>query len=528
MIVKQFQKEKEKIMANWLNDAVVYEIYPQSFYDTNGDGIGDLAGIIQKLDYIQSLGFTAIWLNPINASTFYDAGYDVTDFYSVAPRYGTNEDYRALCDAAHSRGMKVVFDLVAGHTSIKHPWFIESSKDEINEYTNRYIWTDDTFDNTEGIAGYSERNGNYITNFFWTQPALNYGYAHPDPEKTWQLPVTHPDCVATKEELKKIIDFWMDLGTDAFRVDMAASLIKGDADGSYMKAFWKEIREHMERKNPECLLIAEWGLPTDAINSGFHLDFLLHSQIPAYTSLFRHEKGRNTTRLFVGDSYFNKEGKGNINKYLERFLYDLENTKGKGYIGMITGNHDMQRLAYKRSVEEIKAAMVFLFTMPGVPFVYYGDEIGMDYIEGLKSKEGGYNRTGARTPMQWNDKKNHGFSESDNPYLPTDDRDSAPTVENQLNNENSLLMFVKKLIELHKSTPMLHAEADFNVLMADYPFVFERSNGDKKIFIAINPSKFKKEYKAEFEIGRVLLSQNANVEGNKVVLDGVSFVICER
>ena len=133
-------------MKNWLNDAVVYEIYPQSFYDSNGDGIGDLQGIIQKLDYIEDMGFTAIWLNPINESSFRDAGYDVTDFYKVASRYGTNDDYKALCDAAHSRGMKVIFDLVAGHTSIDHPWFIESGKVEKNEYTNRYIWTVSSFD----------------------------------------------------------------------------------------------------------------------------------------------------------------------------------------------------------------------------------------------------------------------------------------------------------------------------------------------------------------------------------------------
>ncbi len=514
-------------MKNWLNDAVVYEIYPQSFNDSNGDGIGDLKGITDKLDYIADLGFTAIWLNPINTSSFRDAGYDITDFYSVDPRYGTNADYKALCDAAHFRGMKVIFDLVAGHTSIDHPWFKASAKCKENEYTNRYIWTDDTFDNEEGIKGYSERNGNYIANFFWSQPALNYGYAHPDPQKPWQLPVSHPDCVATKEELKKIIDFWIDLGTDAFRVDMAASLIKEDTDGSYTKDFWNEIRSHIERKKSDCLLIAEWGFPTDAVNSGFHLDFLLHSGIPAYTSLFRHEKGRNTTRLFLGDSYFNKEGKGNINDYLKRFLYDLENTKGKGFIGMITGNHDIPRLAYKRTTDEIKAAMVFLFTMPGVPFVYYGDEIGMDYIEGLPSKEGGYNRTGARTPMQWDGSKNHGFSESDNPYLPTDSRENAPTVEKQINDENSLLAFVKKLINLHKSMPVFHATGDFKVILADYPFVFERTEDDKKLLVAINPSKYKKVYKSENKLGKVLISQNTEVDKDNVIMNGISFIIAE-
>ncbi len=514
-------------MKNWLHNAVVYEIYPQSFYDANGDGIGDLKGIVEKLDYIQSLGFTAIWLNPINKSSFRDAGYDVTDFYSVDARYGTNDDYKALCDEVHSRGMKIIFDLVAGHTSIDHPWFIESQKAEKNEYTNRYIWADGTFDNSEGIAGYGERDANYITNFFWCQPALNYGYAHPDPNKPWQLPVTHPDCIATKNELKKIIDFWIDLGTDAFRVDMAASLIKGDEDGSFMKAFWEEIRTHIQNKNPECLLIAEWGLPTKAINSGFHLDFLLHSEIPAYTSLFRHEKGRNTTNFFIGHSYFNKDGKGNINDYLDRFMYDLENTRGKGYIGMITGNHDMQRLAYKRTPEEIKVAMSFLFTMPGVPFVYYGDEIGMDFIEGLKTKEGGYIRTGSRTPMQWNNEKNHGFSVSDNPYLPTDNRANAPIVEEQEKDKNSILNFVKQLIAIHKENSALWAEGEFNVLRAGYPFIFERYNKEEKLLIVINPSEHS--YCCDIpQIDNILISQNAEIRDNKVYMNGISLIIAKE
>lgn len=512
---------------NWLNDSVVYEIYPQSFYDSNGDGIGDLNGIIEKLDYIQGLGFNVIWLNPVNESSFYDAGYDVTDFYKIAPRYGTNDDFKRMCDEAHNRNMKVMFDLVAGHTSIEHPWFKASAKAEKNEYSNRYIWTDTTFDYDEGICGFSEREGNYITNFFYTQPALNYGYAHPDPQKPWQLPVTHPDCVATKEELKKIIDFWADMGVDAFRVDMAESLIKGDTDGSFMRAFWKEIREHMEEREPQCLLISEWGKPASAINAGFHLDFLLHSQVPAYTSLFRHEEGRNTTKFFLGDSYFNKAGKGDINKYLDRFLYDLENTRGKGYIGMITGNHDMQRLRYKRTYDEVKVAMAFLFTMPGVPFVYYGDEIGMDFIENLPTKEGGYIRTGSRTPMQWENGKNHGFSTSDTPYLPTDSREDAPTVENQMNNSASLLSSVKELIRIHRQEPALWAEGDFNILLKDYPFVYERMAEEKRIFIAINPSEKSYSY-ASPKLSKVLMKQNVEVTDAGIEMGGISFIIAEE
>ncbi len=513
-------------MKTWLNDAVVYEIYPQSFYDTNGDGVGDLPGILEKLEYIQDCGFNVIWLNPINESTFYDAGYDVTDFYRVAPRYGTNEDYRRLCEEAHRRGMRVIFDLVAGHTSIAHPWFTESAKPTTNEYTNRYIWTDSTFDSPEGISGYGDRDGNYITNFFWCQPALNYGYAHPDPEKPWQLPVTHPDCVATKRELLNVIDFWMDLGADAFRVDMAASLIKGDTDGSYTCALWHEIRAHIEARNPEVLLIAEWGSPAEAIEAGFHCDFLLHSGNPAYTSLFRMEEGRNTfKRLYTGHSYFNRDGRGDIHTYLDRLQQDLQSIDGRGVVGMITGNHDIPRLAYRRTTDELKVALTFLFTMPGTPFVYYGDEIGMDHIEGLPSKEGAYSRTGARTPMQWDDGKNHGFSPSDTPYLPTDDRIGAPTVAAQQSDSESMLNFTKRLIRLHREQAALYADASFQVLRDGYPFAYTRSAQGKTLYVAVNPS----EAAAELElppVKTVLLSQRATVS-DRLYMKGVSCIVAE-
>lgn len=513
--------------TTWLNNAVVYEIYPQSFYDTNGDGIGDLRGIIEKLDYIQSCGFTAIWLNPINPSSFRDAGYDVTDFYDVAPRYGTLQDYKELCDKLHERGMKIIFDLVAGHTSIDHPWFIESGKVEKNQYTNRYIWTVSTFEEGEGIASLGERDAKCINNFFWSQPALNYGYAHPDPNKPWELPVDHPDCIAMKHELMRIIDFWIDLGTDGFRVDMASSLIKGDTDGSALRCFWHEIRDHIEKKNAECLLIAEWGTPSKAINAGFHLDFLLHFGSTAYTSLFRYEKGRNLYSEPSGHSYFHADGKGNINNFLDLFLADMESTQGKGNIGLITGNHDMQRLAYRRTPEEIKTALVFLFTMPGVPFVYYGDEIGMDYIEGLPSKEGGYLRTGARTPMQWSNGKNHGFSSSDGPYLPTDNREDAPTVATQENDPDSLLSFTKQLIALHKNDNRLWADGGFHILLPEYPFVYERGDDSRKLFVAINPSQYTRYYDAP-AFSKIHLSQNVSFEGERLVMEGVSFIIAEE
>ena len=194
-------------------------------------------------------------------------------------------------------------------------------------------------------------------------------------------------------------------------------------------------------------------------------------------------------------------------------------------MGLITGNHDIPRLAYQRTTEEVKAAMVFLFTMPGVPFVYYGDEIGMDYLDWLPSKEGGYTRTGTRTPMQWDNGKNHGFSENDDPYLPTDTRDGAPTVADQQDDPDSLLSFVKALIRLHRETPALYADADFSVVTDGYPFAYTRSAEGKTIYVAINPSD--RSYTLDMPaLKKVLLSQNVSLE-KKLQMQGVSFLVAE-
>lgn len=166
--------------AQWLKDAVFYEIYPQSFCDSNGDGIGDIQGIIKKLDYVKSLGCNAIWLNPCYDSPFKDAGYDVRDYKKVAARYGTNEDLQQLFSEAHNQGIRILLDLVPGHTSEEHEWFKESSKAEENEFSKRYIWTDSAFSgySMPFIGGETERDATYILNFFKCQPALNYGFAH--------------------------------------------------------------------------------------------------------------------------------------------------------------------------------------------------------------------------------------------------------------------------------------------------------------------------------------------------------------
>ena len=475
----------------WLEEAVFYQIYPQSFYDANNDGIGDIQGIIEKLDYIESLGVNAIWLNPCFVSPFQDAGYDVADFYKVAPRYGTNRDLKRLFTKAHRRGIRICLDLVAGHTSIEHSWFKASCQHEPNEYSDRYIWTNSAWDGGDDslrfVRGYAERDANFATNFFYSQPALNYGFAKPDPLKPWQQPLDAPGPLATRAELKKIMAFWLDMGADGFRVDMAGSLVKNDPKRKMTINLWREIREWLDEKFPEAVLISEWADPAQAISAGFHVDFMLPFANSGYRSLFFSQHSPAC--------FFDTCGEGTITEFMEEFQGHYRKT-GRGYISIPSGNHDMQRLNTNRSKRDLEVIFTFLMTWPGVPFIYYGDEIGMRFIRDLPSKEGGYGRTGSRTPMQWADARNAGFSKASPKkiYLPIDPRQNRPTVKEQDARPASLLNHVRGLTELRKSSPALTASGKMIPLFAEpnkCPFVFLRQKGREKYLVALNPSNRK-------------------------------------
>ena len=513
----------------WLENAVFYNIYTQSFYDSNSDGIGDLNGIREKLDYIHDIGFNALWLTPFYESPFRDGGYDVTDFYKVAPRYGTNEDFVALCKRAHELDIKVLVDLVAGHTSLECEWFQQSCKAEKNEYSNRYIWTDNWIRHCpDGVGGYGERNGMFMKNYFYCQPALNYGFAQID-QPQWQLPMDHPDCRATKQEMLNIMDYWIGLGADGFRIDQAATLIKNDPDRKGLTAFWQEVREIFDSKYPNCALVSEWSYPSESIGAGFHMDFLIHTNLPSYTKLFRAEPGRNISFRFQGHSFFNQDGNGSLDEFLDDYWKQYELTKGKGYISIPTGNLDLPRISYRRTKEELEAAYAFILTMPGVPFVYYGDEIGMPYRADLPSKEGGYTRTGARTPMQWCRGKNAGFSDgkAEDLYLPV--QEDGVNVADQLADENSLLNTTKKLIHLRRSSHALSADGEIEFLnrrYGGYPLVYRRSGNDGSYLICINPTDREQDFTYPMGDAQVVM-ENSSVRINPhgIHLAPVSFAI---
>jgi hypothetical protein len=233
----------------WLNDAVLYEIYPQSFADSNADGIGDLVGVLEHLDHLEWLGVNTIWFNPCFASPFRDAGYDVSDYLQIAPRYGTNEDMARLVEAAGERGMRVMLDLVAGHTSVQHAWFQRAANDGSDD---RYIWAERPGEGFVRSPG--SRRGYYLRNFFDEQPALNFGYARMDPGEPWRQPVDAPGPQRNRAALREVIAFWLDRGVAGFRVDMAYSLVKDDPGLSATTALWREIREWLDTptRTPSC------------------------------------------------------------------------------------------------------------------------------------------------------------------------------------------------------------------------------------------------------------------------------------
>ncbi|MBQ7132392.1 MAG: alpha-glucosidase C-terminal domain-containing protein [Oscillospiraceae bacterium] len=485
----------------WLDNAIFYEIYPQSFNDTNGDGIGDFQGIIEKLDYINELGCNAIWLNPCFESPFGDAGYDISDYYKAALRYGTNADLKRLFDEVHKRGMHILLDLVPGHTSVEHKWFKESMKAERNEYTDRYVWTNSIWEEPQGmgcIRGISDRDGSCAVNFFSHQPALNYGFFKPDPERKWQQPMDAPGPKATLDEMKNIMRFWLQMGCDGFRVDMAGSLVKHDEDGNGTIKLWQNVREFLDKEFPSAAMVSEWGEPDKSLQGGFHMDFLLHFGPSHYNDLFRCES-----------PYFS--GKGDVSEFVLKYIESYEKSERKGLICIPSGNHDMDRLARHIKGDRLKIAFAFLLSMPGAPFIYYGDEIGMNYVENLTSVEGGYGRTGSRSPMQWDDSKNAGFSSApkENLYIRQDESPNRPTAKEQIADKNSLYNEIRKIISVRNAHKALQSLGEIEFLYAEknkYPLAYIRSLDDEKILVIINPCDSQVSFECSFNLADEIYS----------------------
>ncbi|BDR52762.1 alpha-amylase [Bombiscardovia nodaiensis] len=508
----------EHTHPDWLAKAVFYEIYPQSFYDSNADGIGDIPGITAKLNYIKSLGCNALWINPCFESPFKDAGYDVSNYCQVAERYGSNADLVNLFTQAHAKGIHVLLDLVPGHTSEEHPWFQTSQRAQPNEFSDRYIWTNGAFDgySMPFIGGESERDAAYILNFFKCQPALNYGFAQRD--RNWQNSPDSPAARSTRQAMVDVMRFWLAQGCDGFRVDMANSLVKNDGeDKPETIKIWQEMLAAVKAEYPDSAFVSEWGVPVQALQAGFDMDFYLDwrwdGKGNGYNLL-----ARNSDSPLPGSqdlSYFKAESGSSARDFLDDYLPQYEHSKDLGYFSFISCNHDTPRLAPRLDERERKLALAMFLTMPGVPFLYYGDEIGMRYRQ-LPSKEGGYHRTGSRTPMQWDSSANLGFSNasSDQLYLPVDPDASAPTVASESQRTDSLLAWIRQIIALRAQHPALQADGGFSLVAApskgrSLAYLRHTADQSERVLIAMNPSQSSE---------RLLLSQALPLSQSEPVL----------
>lgn len=504
--------------SDFLNSSIIYNVYPTSFYDGNGDGVGDIAGITQKLEYIKQFA-DVVWINPVFKSPFKDGGYDVEDYFEIDKKFGSIKDVEDLTAKAHALGMKIIFDLVVGHTSDRHKWFRESKKKKRNKYSDYYIWNNDVFEGgLVGISGNAPRNGVYAVNFFCSQPALNYGYYRKD--YSWQFDYKDERLSVLHDEVVGIMKFWLDKGVDGFRCDMASSIVKNDDEGRGSCEIWRKLFKEVRKVYPQAVFISEWGQPEYAVgNDAFDVDFFTHCYNDGYNNLFRKESGCNVF-YSEGNSYFRKTGKGECKTFFEYLERCLNKVKSKGYVSVVSGNHDLPRISMGRDEDELKCAFAFILALPCVPLIYYGDEIGMSYNEKL-SKDGGYRRTGSRTPMQWSGGKNAGFSSAEKLYLPINRNYKSVNVEDCSENEKSLYNTVKRLCKIRRESDALTADADFKLVSDGYPLIFERMTKNESWEIIINPCEKPVTIKTT---GKAEAYANCDIKEDGMVLNGPSFV----
>ncbi|MGL4608999.1 MAG: alpha-amylase family glycosyl hydrolase [Trueperaceae bacterium] len=437
---------------------VYYEIFVRSFQDSDGDGIGDFEGVIQRLDYLQDLGVTGLWLMPIHPSPSYH-GYDVTDYYDVNPEYGTLEDFKKLVAEAKLRDIKIILDLVVNHTSNRHPWFEASSQND-EMYRDFYAWSDTDlgWKGTSGAPAWHEGERDYYLGLFWSgMPDLNF---------------RNPAVV---EEVNRVAKFWLDLGVAGFRLDAIQHIVETDGNiRNTPETFtWlKNFQAFVKSVNPEAFLVGETWTDTQSIVR-YHKDADLDMSFnyPLFTTLMGApgKAGTFSNRSALDLGFLLNQDE---NLYPENALR-----------GIFISNHDQLRpastLNIRRDLPRLKLAAELLFTLPGVPFMYYGEEIGMPNGEGTKDEE-------KRTPMRWDDSAQAGFS-SVEPWYVFSTTDETITVGAQQADPESLLNTYKTMIALRQANPALHGgktevlETEANALL-----VFKRSTEGQTLLIAAN------------------------------------------
>jgi len=426
---------------DWWQDAVFYEIFVRSFYDTNNDGIGDFNGIIQKLEYLQELGITAIELMPIHPSPSYH-GYDVTNYLAVNQEYGSMDDFKHLLIEAHKRDMHIIIDLVINHTSSLHPFFIDANSNPDSPYRDWYVWSDEQ----QGNGWHLGQHGFYFGLFSDSMPDLNYN----NPEVT--------------DFMIRVVKYWLtDVGVDGFRVDAAKHLIEqgGQTENTPATHEWyKDFYTTYKAINPEAYTVGE-VFGADGYTATTYQDQFDH--------IFNFELANGLVNSALGES------NTGINSALKFTLNEIED----GNYATFLTNHDQNRVmsVLNGNEEKAKLAAFMLLTAPGTTFLYYGEEIGM---QGKKPDED------IRLPMQWSAEEYAGFSGS-KPWRSPDARYVQVNVALQDNDPNSLLSYYRELVNLRLAHPALSTGNTTLVETGDSGvYSILRNEGDEYLLIVAN------------------------------------------
>ena len=507
-------------MSTWWQRAVVYQVYPRSFYDSNGDGIGDLNGVRAKLDYIRRLGVDVIWLNPIYKSPNDDNGYDISDYRAIMDEFGTMEDFDRLLAEAHEKGLRIVMDLVVNHTSDEHPWFIESRSSAESPYRDYYIWREGKDGNPPNNWGASFRGSAwerceetgmyYLHTFSKKQPDLNW------------------ENETVRGEVYDLMRFWLDKGIDGFRMDVINYISKTPEmpDGPMMNRLYGNFRpyclngprvhEFLKEMNREVL--SHYDVMTVGETPGVSVE-----QAQRYTGPDEHELNMVFQFAHVNLDY-DENGKWTLKRVpldgLRRVLSEWQTgLHGKGWNSLYLNNHDQPRMVSRfgdDSTEALRSASakmlgVLMHMMQGTPYVYQGEELGMtnvafpdisdyrdiDTLNAWNEMTGELgvspehmmacihrrSRDNARTPMQWSAAPNAGFT-TGTPWIGVNPNYRTINAEAQENDPDSVLCFYRRLIALRRELPII-TEGDYALLLADHPqiFAYQRSWQGQRLYV---------------------------------------------
>jgi alpha-glucosidase len=504
----------------WWQKGIIYHIYPRSFMDANGDGIGDLPGMVRQLDYCRWLGVHAIWLSPIYPSPMADFGYDVSDYTAIHPLFGTLSDFDVLLREAHRLDLKVLLDYVPNHTSAQHPWFLQSRSSRDNPYRDWYLWHDPAPaggppNNWRSVFGgsaweWDKNTGQYFLHSFLKEQA----------DLNWRNP-------AVRHAMAQVLRFWLQRGVDGFRVDAVSRVIKDAAlrddppnpDYTPDRDPYYQLLPTYSRDQPEMgevisyvrQVVAEYG----------ERMLIGEAYLPLPRLLSYYEAGIDFPFNFqLLQAAWKPAVVGSIIDTYEATLTPAQ------WPNWVLGNHDRSRLASRIGREQTPVAALLLLTLRGTPTLYYGDEIGMcnvpipsDLTQDPWEKNvpgRGLGRDPERTPMQWSAAPQAGFT-TGSPWLPVAEDFPQVNVAQQRNNPRSLLSLYRRVIQLRTAEPALHAGSYAPVWRDERVLVYTRARAGKQFLIALNFSAEPATFTHAKVAGRICLSTLLDREGEHVM-----------